>query len=736
MLRVLELMAQSLQTGDSTAEVLAKLAEHARLVLEADVVVVRRLLPAQQSLLTEGVAGVVPEQLGGVHGAVVPAPPGFGAVAPGTFASAGLPGELPEAYLGRTDAAELAELGIKQVLVLPLYARGVLVGRLDIGRRVDAPFTLDKRALAPLIAFLVASVLLPGAGPEDERQARALRARAAVIEALDPAGRLDQVLVRIGEAADAVAPTGLVLSLRWQPEEGGFLPVGVAGGPPYVLEVAKSIPFQPAAIPALQLVAQQAEPVVVPEAEARQMLGPALAQQLGVRLAVLVPLRDGQGRLLGALLVLSPRGGLELEPNTVFTLSELARAIAPALTLTAKVEALHQEAERRRLFEGLARNLAKAEDEAAVAHSLCERLRFSLDTSICCVGVVSEGKDNITWYGRATGQQIGPVTTALGGDAVARVVRLHLPVRLTTGDVPEVESWLPAELGLPPAQSALIVPVTANGRLVGVLALASPKPDAYRVSDEEVATEAARWVALSVVRLQHLRLAREAGERRASLLGQLLARQEAERKRLVDAVHNVTLQGLASALYRIELTARRADQQPIEATVAELRHVRDLLAQQIAELREFVFRLRPATLDHLGLEAALREYLHHLKHQAGVEAALDADLPKRLPPELETTIYRVVQEAIDTVRLKAGITRVLVRLRQRPDEAVVVTIADDGRDFAGLTEPAAGETPLPADLSLLALRERVALAGGAMRFTGLPQGGAVMQIVLPNPRDS
>ncbi len=729
-------MAQSLQAGDSTAEVVAKLAEQARLALEADVVVVRRFLPEQQSLLTEAVAGVTPEQLGGLRGAVVPAPAGFGTVAPGTFATVGLPGELPEAYLGRTDAAELAELGIKQVLVLPLYARGVLVGRLEIGRRVDTPFTLDKRALAPLIAFLVASVLLSAAGPEDEHQARALRARAAVVEALDPAGRLDKVLVRIGEAAHAVAPAGLVLSLRWQPEGGSFLPVGMAGGPPYVLEVVKSIPFQPAAIPALQLVAQQAEPVVVPEVEAQQMLGSTLAQQLGVRLAVLVPLRDLQGRLFGALLMLSPRGGLELEPNTVFTLSELARASAPALALTAKVEALHQEAERRRLLQGLARNLAKAEDEAAVARSLCEYLRFSLDTSICCVGVVSEGKDNITWYGWATGQQIGPVTTALGGDAVARAVRLQVPVRLTRGDAPEVESWFPAELGLPPAQSALIVPVAANGRLVGVLALASPKPDAYRVSDEEVATEAARWVALSIVRLQHLRLAREAGERRASLLGQLLARQEAERKRLVDAVHNVTLQGLASCLYRVELTARRADQQPIDTTVAELHHIRDLLAQQVAELREFVFRLRPATLDHLGLEAALREYLHHLKHQAGVEAALDADLPKRLPPELETTIYRVVQEAIDTVRLKAGITRVLVRLRQRPDEAIVVTIADDGRDFAGLTEPATGEIQPPADLSLLALRERVALAGGAMRFTGLPQGGAVMQIVLPSPRDS
>lgn len=735
LLPALETMAQLLQAGDSTAELLEKLAEQAKQAMEADLVVVRRFLPDQQSLLTETVAGVTPEQLAGLRGAVVPAPPGFGEVAPGTFAMVDLAGELPGAYLGRTDANELAELGVKHVLVLPLCVRGVVVGRLELGRRVDLPFTLEKRAIAPLIAYLLAGVLLPPAGPEDERQVRALQARAAVVEAIDPAGNLDQTLARFGEAARALTSADLVLSLRWQPEEGNFVPVGVAGGAPYLIEMLKSISFQPAVVPALQLVAQQTEPVIVLSQEATQKLGPALVQQLGARAAMLAPLRDPQGRLQGALIVLATRAGVEFDRHDAVALAELARASSPALALAAKAEELHREIDRLRLIERLARDLAKAEDEVAVTRHICEYLRSSLDTSTCCLGVLVDGQSSLAWFGWSSGQPLGPVTTSLRDNAASRALRIQAPVRLTQREAPEPGRWLPSALGLPPGQSALIVPAMANGRVVGVLALQSPVPNAYRPSDEELAVEAASWAAQAIARLQQLRMAREAGERRASLLGQLLARQEAERKRLVDAVHNVTLQGLASCLYRIELTARRADQQPIETTVAELHHIRDLLAQQVAELREIVFRLRPATLDHLGLEAALREYLLHLKQQAKVEAALDAELPGRLPPELETTIYRVVQEAIDTVRLKAGITRALVRIRQRPDGTVVVTIADDGKDYGVQREPAEGEEKRPGDLSLLALRERIALAGGAVRFAGLPQGGAVMQIVLPRPGD-
>ncbi|MCM8748510.1 GAF domain-containing protein [Thermomicrobiaceae bacterium CFH 74404] len=735
LLPALETMAQLLQAGDSTTELLEKLAEQARQAMEADLVVVRRFLPDQQSLLTEAVAGVAPEQLAGLRGAVVPAPPGFSEVPPGTFAMVDLAGEAPGAYLGRSDAKELAELGVKHALVLPLCARGVVAGRLEFGRRIDLPFTLEKRAIAPLIAYLLAGVLLPPAGPAEEREMAALRARAAVVEAIDPAGNLDQTLARFGEAARALTSADLVLSVRWQPEEATFVPVGVAGGAPYLIEMLKTISFQPAVVPALQLVAQQTEPVIVLSQDAAQKLGPALVQQLGARAALLAPLRDPQGRLQGALIVLATRAGVEFDQHDAVALAELVRVSGPALALAAKVEELHRQVDRLWLIERLARDLAKAEDEVAVTRHICEYLGSFLDTSACCLGVLVNGHASLTWSGWSSGRPLGPVTTGVGDDAAGRALRIQAPVRLTQREAPDPARWLPSALGLPPGQSALIVPAMANGRVVGVLALQSPAADAYRASDEELALEAARWAAHAVVRLQQLRMAREAGERRASLLGQLLARQEAERKRLVDAVHNATLQGLASCLYRVELTARRADQQPIEATVDELHHIRDLLAQQVAELREIVFRLRPATLDHLGLEAALREYLLHLKHQARVEAALDAELPERLPPELETTIYRVVQEAIDTVRLKAGITRALVRIRQRADGTVVVTIADDGKDYGVPPELAGAEEKQPIDLSLLALRERIALAGGAVRFAGLPQGGAVMQIVLPRRDD-
>lgn len=729
-LPALEAMTQLLQTREATPELIEQLAEQARLAMDADVVLVRRLLRAQHSLLTETAVGVVPVQLAGLRGAVVPAPPGFEEVVPGTFAMVDLSGEVPGAYLGRTDANELAELGIEHVLVLPLSVRGTVVGRLDFGRRVALPFTLEKRAVAPVIAYLIADALAGARGIEGERQAKALRARAAAVESVDPSGGVEETVVRLGEIARALTSADLVLVLRWQPEAGAFVPVGLAGGAPYLLEAVRAVPLRPAVVPALQIVAQHLEPVVVPSDDIVHALGPGLVQQFGVRSAVLTPLRDAQGRLHGALLALATGVEAQLGQEEVAVLGELARASAHALSLAAQLDELRAALERRQLVEELARRLVMAADEAEVVRRACEGLHALLDTSTCLLGVVGEVRDRIVWYGRAAGSAVGPVDGRLGDDAVGRAVRAQVPIRLTQPDTLDVSRWLPAELSVPSAQSALVVPVTTDGRTLGVLVLASAQPDAYRPAHEKLALDVAGWIAQALAQLQSLRTAREAGERRASLLGQLLSRQEAERKRLVDAVHNRTLQGLATCLYRLELTARRAEQQPIETTVSELHQVRDLLAQQVAELRETVFRLRPATLDHLGLEAALREYLHHLKRVAGVEAALDSELPERLPPELETTVYRIVQEAIDTVRLKAGITRALVRIRQRPDRMVVVTIADDGRED-GAERAVAGDERRTPDLGLLALRERIALAGGAMRFIGLPQGGTVMQIMLP-----
>jgi signal transduction histidine kinase len=729
----LEAIAYLLQSEASPSPLLAKLAEHAGRAMGADLVVIRRFQPEHQSLVTEAVAGIDSEGVAGLRGAVVTAPAGFAEIAPGTFAVVDLAGDLPSAYLGRTEAGELAELGIRQVLVLPLCIRGVVVGRAEFGRCSELPFPLERRAIARLLSPLLAEVLLTIAGFEEQRAIKKLRARAIVVDATDPAGALEEALNRIGQAAHTLVPTAQVLSLRWDPDRARFEPVGLAGGSPYVLDAWRRAALQPDTVPVFQDVAQAFEPVPLREEDVQQLLGMASVTELGTRAAMLVPLRDAEGRLLGVLVMLVALKERGIGPDDTAALGELARASTPVLTLTALTETLRREVERRRWFEGLLGALLTIEDEAALVRTACASLRSAVEAPVCLLGMVVEDKQRIAWHGWAGGQPIEPLTTPIGEDVASRALRQQAPLdRVRQVD----ERWLPPELGLPMLRSGFAVPVVVNGRVAAVLVLGNTVEETVQESDRDMALGVARWVGLVLARLQQVWLARDAGERRASLLGELLARQETERKQLVDVVHNVTLQGLASSLYRIELAARRADHQPLEATVEELRQIRDLLAQQIAELRESVFRLRPATLDHLGLEAAVREYLHHLRLRTTIDTALDTDLPKRLPPDLETTVYRLVCEAIESVRLKSGITRVLVRLRQRQDGAVVVTIADDGRDTRGASDVPASDDASAVDRSLLTLRERVALTGGAMRVAALPSGGTVLQIVLPDPHDT
>lgn len=220
-------------------------------------------------------------------------------------------------------------------------------------------------------------------------------------------------------------------------------------------------------------------------------------------------------------------------------------------------------------------------------------------------------------------------------------------------------------------------------------------------------------------------------ERLNAQLQELSARvvraQEEERLRISRELHDEVGQILTACVMNLELGAEEgADRQQLEEEV--LRDLRHALRQ----LRQLSLELRPPLLDEGGLEAALRWLLERLLGTRRITYHLTVEgLDARLPPTVEITAYRIIQEALTNVVRHADAENVQVELRVGHDE-VVLRIGDDGRGFD------VGEVRRRGrdgdSVGVLNLNERAVLLGGQCEIVSTPGAGCVVLAWLPLPR--
>ena len=269
-------------------------------------------------------------------------------------------------------------------------------------------------------------------------------------------------------------------------------------------------------------------------------------------------------------------------------------------------------------------------------------------------------------------------------------------------------------LGVAAPRTALLVPLGFRGRPLGVLA-AFDHLDAEPVfhPDDQALLEAFAAGAATAVAT-----ARSVAEER---LRESLRAAEEERSRWARELHDETLQALAGL--RLQLAGARGGgpedlRRAVDEAVAQL-------DTEIKDLRTLITELRPAALDDLGLAVALEGLVDRLRQAAaGVAVTAHLDVPDRLGGELETAVYRLVQEALTNAARHADARHVEVRVHVDEDEGSVrVRVRDDGRGF---------DTGAPAGgFGLLGMRERVALAHGDLSVRSRPGGGTEVRAVLP-----
>jgi PAS domain S-box-containing protein len=196
---------------------------------------------------------------------------------------------------------------------------------------------------------------------------------------------------------------------------------------------------------------------------------------------------------------------------------------------------------------------------------------------------------------------------------------------------------------------------------------------------------------------------------RRNLQGQLATAQEDERRRIARELHDqmgqhLTALGLGLKVVK-DLTP---DPSPAHDRLQKLQTLTDLIGREIHHL---ALELRPTALDDLGLEAALTNYVEGCAERSGVEMDLHATGldAQRLPPPIETALYRVIQESLTNILKHASARRVSVVL-QRSAGQVSAVVEDDGGGFDADSGPATPE----GRLGLLGMRERLALVGGTL----------------------
>ena len=206
-----------------------------------------------------------------------------------------------------------------------------------------------------------------------------------------------------------------------------------------------------------------------------------------------------------------------------------------------------------------------------------------------------------------------------------------------------------------------------------------------------------------------------------------MAAAEAERTRWARELHDETLQSLATL--RLMLAAGEQTREP-ETMAGALRGGIEQLEADIASLRALITELRPAALDHLGVDAAVRGLAERMA-RSGLEVDVSVELAwepgqagERLIPELETAIYRLVQEALSNAIKHGHAGRAVVEIAAAHDN-VNVSVRDDGDGFDPTTSKTDG-------FGLLGMHERVELLNGTLSITSAPGHGTTVVAVLPH----
>ena len=435
---------------------------------------------------------------------------------------------------------------------------------------------------------------------------------------------------------------------------------------------------------------------------------PAMRSFLGVPVTI-------RGQVWGNLYLTEKDEGEFTEAD-----EEAAVILAQWASIAIENARLYETSERRRQqSEQSARGLEATRDvavaiggEIALEHvlELIVKRGRALVRAKSLVIMLRDGDELVVQTSAGHAKEMRGVRLPITGSTSGQVLERRVAERIT--DVASRLRIAPSEFGVADPQTALLVPMLYRGNALGILAAFDRCDDGELFSEDDEQT--LRMFASSAATAVALAQSVAADRLRSSL-----ASAEGERRRWARELHDETLQGLAGLRMLISAALRRADPDQHEQT---MRTAMEHIEREIDNLRTIITELRPAALDELGLKIAIEALLDRHRELNGLEISSELTLPDpangaaRLDGDLESTVYRLVQEALTNVTKHAEANTVQVAVGESDGE-LQVEVQDDGKGF----DPEAASQ----GFGLEGMRERVSLAGGTLSITPGERGTLV-----------
>ena len=386
--------------------------------------------------------------------------------------------------------------------------------------------------------------------------------------------------------------------------------------------------------------------------------------------------------------------------------------------------------ENARLYESATRWLSQLESLTEVGNALAgetelgplleliaTRLQELIGAELVVIALpATEGDLRIAAAAGPKAEQFLGTSLSRTGSKSGRVLDRRRSERVdsTLEDV-EVDQEIARRMGL---RSGLFVPLIVADRAIGVIAAHNRRGADPRFTDEELRlTETFAARAAVAVDLAD-RVARDA-------LRRVVAGQEFERRRLARELHDETGQALTSILLGLKRVEEAKSKEDAHEAAASLR---GQIVQTLQSVRRLAVELRPKALDDFGLVPALERLGEAFAEASGLAVDVQANLDStRLPAEIETALYRIVQEALTNIAKHARASRVSVVVTRR-EGVVMAVVEDDGKGFG-----AGGGTgeELGLGLGLVGMKERVGLLGGRLAIESTEGAGTAVVAEVP-----
>lgn len=330
----------------------------------------------------------------------------------------------------------------------------------------------------------------------------------------------------------------------------------------------------------------------------------------------------------------------------------------------------------------------------------------------------------------------------------ARAVLENRPVRSDNAMADPLRVGQPK--GHPPVVTFLGVPLRIHNEPIGMIGVAN-RPDPYDDDHEQLLMTYAAQVAIVIrnaqlyeqltaaneelerkvaSRTRQLQKAKEALAQKARQLQQLLTEtvdvQERERQRIAQDMHDGTNQLLIGAMLELKSARERLTGGNLDQAEDSLQMVRQILHRVEAEIKRIIHDLRPPTLDALGLAPALRRYAERFEQYTAIPCTVEViGQPTRLPPKIEISIYRLMQEALQNVSAHAQASCARVEVNFLPN-MLKLTVVDNGQGFDLEAVQRNGHN----NFGLLSMRERAESIGGWFSIQTQPGQGVQIEVTV------